>query len=313
MKAIGVLVHGGPEALEIINVPEVNVGPGEIRIKNQASGVNPTDVGVRDGRKAELQKKYSPPYVPGMDLSGVVDQVGGDVITGIKVGDKVMAMVCPYSIHGAYREQIVLDQRAVVKVPNNTSFVEACTLPMNSLTARQSLDLLGLKRGQVLAVTGGPGAYGGYVIQLAKTEGLTVIVDSSKTDENLLNSLGADIIIPRGESYVDKIREHFPDGVDGLADGALLNEQAIGAVKNGGTFTSIRGFKGLPQREIKFTTTWVFSYDGEYEKLDTLRKQVEKGELTLRVADTVLPEHAAEAHRRLEAGGTRGRMVINWE
>lgn len=214
MKAIGVLVHGGPEALEIINVPEVNVGPGEIRIKNQASGVNPTDVGVRDGRKAELQKKYSPPYVPGMDLSGVVDQVGGDVITGIKVGDKVMAMVCPYSIHGAYREQIVLDQRAVVKVPNNTSFVEACTLPMNSLTARQSLDLLGLKRGQVLAVTGGPGAYGGYVIQLAKTEGLTVIVDSSKTDENLLNSLGADIIIPRGESYVDKIREHFPDGVD---------------------------------------------------------------------------------------------------
>ena len=89
MKAIGVLVHGGPEALEIINVPEVNVGPGEIRIKNQASGVNPTDVGVRDGRKAELQKKYSPPYVPGMDLSGVVDQVGGDVITGIKVGDKV--------------------------------------------------------------------------------------------------------------------------------------------------------------------------------------------------------------------------------
>ena len=56
MKAIGVLVHGGPEALEIINVPEVNVGPGEIRIKNQASGVNPTDVGVRDGRRQSYGK-----------------------------------------------------------------------------------------------------------------------------------------------------------------------------------------------------------------------------------------------------------------
>jgi NADPH:quinone reductase-like Zn-dependent oxidoreductase len=313
MKAVGIMVHGGPEALEVLDVPEVYAGPGEIRIRSQASAVNPTDVIVRNGMRAELQKKYPPPYVPGMDLAGVVDQVGEGVSTGIEVGDSVIAMVVPKSIHGAYREQIVLDQRAVVKSPENASYVEACTLPMNSLTARLSLDLLELKPGQVLAVTGGPGAYGGYVIQLAKTEGLTVIADSSEGDEELISSLGADIIITRGENYSEKIREHFPGGVDGLADGALLNEHAIGAVKDGGSFTAIRGFKGSPQRDIKFTATWVTAYDCEYEKLERLRKQTEKGELTLRVADTVSPANASKAHSRLEAGGTRGRMVIDWE
>ena len=313
MRAVGIMVHGGPKALEVVDVPEVYAGPGEIRIKNRASAVNPTDVIVRNGMRAELQKKYPPPYIPGMDLAGIVDQVGEGVSTGVKVGDSVIAMVVPKSTHGAYREQIVLDQRAVVKSPENTSYAEACTLPMNGLTARLSLDLLGLKPGNVLAVTGGPGAYGGYVIQLAKAEGLTVIADSSKDDEKLIRSLGADIIITRGENYSEKIREHFPAGVDGLADGALLNEHAIDAVKDGGSFTAIRGFKGLPQRNIKYTATWVTAYDGEYEKLERLRKQTESGVLTLRVAETVLPENAAEAHSKLEAGGTRGRMVIDWD
>ncbi|MEE3087457.1 MAG: zinc-binding dehydrogenase, partial [Pseudomonadota bacterium] len=102
-------------------------------------------------------------------------------------------------------------------------------------------------------------------------------------------------------------------GVDGLADGALLNELAIDAVKDGGSFTAVRGFKGAPQRNIKYTATWVTAYDHEYEKLDLLREQTERGILTLRVADTVSPENAAEAHSKLEGGGTRGRMVIDWD
>ena len=93
----------------------------------------------------------------------------------------------------------------------------------------------------------------------------------------------------------------------------LLNEKAIGAVKDNGSFTSVRGFKGEPQRNINFTTTWVIEYDSDFDKLDTLRQQVEDGLITLRVADTVTPENASEAHKRLDAGGTRGRMVINWE
>ena len=313
MKAIGIMCYGGPEVLEVIDVSEVNAGYKEVRIKNFASAVNPTDIVARSGMIAKFRKDDPVfPSVPGMDVAGIVDQIGEAVSADIKIGDRVMGMVIPNGNHGAYREQLILNQSAVVLAPKNSSHEEASTLPMNSLTARLSLDLLNLKSGQIIAVTGGPGAYGGYVIQLAKADGLIVIADSSDSDESLLKDLGADIIISREKSFVDQIREHFPDGVDGLADGALLNEKAIDAVKDGGSFTSIRGFKGSPQRDIKFSSTWVTAYNCNYEKLDKIRQQVEDGLVTLRVADTVDPENAAEAHKRLEGGGTRGRMVIKW-
>lgn len=312
MRAVGLMTHGGPEVLQLVDVPEVNAGPGQVRLKVYAAAVNPTDTMARNGSRAEQQKADPPPYIPGMDAAGIVDQVGEGVETGVKVGDRVMAMVCPQAQHGAYREQIVLEARAVVPAPAGTTHVQACTLPMNGLTARQSLDLLDLSSGQVLAVTGAAGAYGGYVIQLAKTEGLTVIADASDADRALVTSLGADIVVARGDDVATRIREHFPDGVDGLADGAVLNEKAIPAVKDGGSFTAVRWFIGEPQRDISFTATAVRNYDGEYEKLDRLRQQAEAGILTLRVADTYPPEQAAETHRRLEAGGTRGRLVIEF-
>ena len=312
MKAVGIMKHGGPEALEVLEVPDINVGPGQIRIRNFAASVNPVDVSVRNGSMAQMQKVNPPPYIPGMDAAGIIDQIGEDVKTDLKVGDSVMAMVVPNGDHGAYKENIVLDQNAVVKAPKNTTHIQASTLPMNSLTARLSLDLLDLSKGQVLAVTGSPGAYGGFVVQLAKADGLTVIADSNDSDKSLLESLGVDIIIPRGEGFAERIRQEFPDGVDGMADGALLNEAAIEAVKDGGSFTSVRGFKGEPQRNIDFTATWVTAYDCKKDKLETLCEQAESGVLTLRVADSVTMENAAEAHKKLEAGGTRGRMVIEF-
>jgi len=265
-----------------------------------------------NGSHAAQQKADPPPYVPGMDAAGIVDEVGDGVTTGVRVGDAVMAMVVPKGSHGAYREQIVLNARAVVTAPAGTTHVEACTLPMNGLTARLSLDLLGLSSGQTLAVTGAAGAYGGYLIQLAKTEGLTVIADASEADHELVASLGADIVVRRGDDVAERIREHFPYGVDALADGAVLNELVIPAVSDGGAFTAVRGFEGEPQRGITFTTTWVRTYDGEFEKLDRLRQLVESGDLTLRVADTYPAARAGETHRRLEAGGTRGRLVIEF-
>ena len=123
---------------------------------------------------------------------------------------------------------------------------------------------------------------------------------------------GADIVVRRGDDVASRIRERFPQGVDGLADGAVLNALAIPAVRDGGAFTSVRGFLGAPQRDIHFTATWVRSYALEFEKLDRLRQQVEDGEITLRVAEVYPPERAADAHRRLEAGGTRGRLVIQF-
>ena len=239
-------------------------------------------------------------------------RLGAAFLTRLKVGDAVMAIVVPKGGHGAYREQIALDARSVVRAPAGKTHAEACTLPMNGLTARQSLDLLKLSPGQVIAVTGAAGAYGGYVIELAKAEGLTVIADASEKDEKLVASLGADIVVLRGDDVASRFRDHFPQGVDGLADGAVLNESVIPAVRDGGAFTSVRGFLGAPQRDIRFTATLVRSYVQEFEKLDRLRQQVEAGEITLRVAEVYPPERAADAHRRLEAGGTRGRLVIQF-
>jgi NADPH2:quinone reductase len=312
MRAVGVMVHGGPEALELVDLPEVHAGNGEVRIHVHAAAVNPTDILARDGSRAAQQKADPPPYVPGMDLAGIVDEVGGSVSTGVKVGDAVIAMVIPKGSHGAYREQIVLNARAVVPAPGGTTHVQACTLPMNGLTARQSLDLLGLSSGQTLAVTGAAGAYGGYVIQLAKADGLTVIADASEADQQLVKALGADIVVHRGDDVAARIREHFPQGVDGVADGAVVNERVIPAVRDGGAFTSVRGFTGIAQRDIRFSTTFVRNYDCEFEKLDRLRGQAEAGILTLRVAAAYSPDRAGEAHRRLQAGGTRGRLVIQF-
>lgn len=306
------MVHGGPEALQLLDFPEVHAGPGEVRISVHAASVNPTDILARDGSRAEQQKADPPPYVPGMDAAGIVDEVGGGVSTGVKVGDAVMAMVIPKGSYGAYREQIVLDARAVVPAPSGTTHEQACTLPLNGLTARQSLYLLGLSPSLTIAVTGAAGAYGGYVTQLAKAEGLTVIADASEADHQLVKGLGADIVVRRGNDVAARIREHFPHGVDGLADGAVLNERVIPAVRHGGAFTSVRGFMGAPRRSIRFTTTFVRNYDREFEKLDQLRKQVEVGVLTLRVADIYTTERAGEAHRRLQAGGIRGRLVIRF-
>ena len=179
-------------------------------------------------------------------------------------------------------------------------------------TPQQSLDRLALKPGQVLAVTGSAGAYGGYVIQLAKAEGLTVIADAADSDRELVASFGADIIVPRGDDVAQRFREHFPEGVNGLADGAVLNEKVVAAVRDNGAFTAVRGFEGEPERCIRFMPTWVRQYDGKYEKLDRLRQQAEDGTLTLRVADTYPAVQASETHRRLEAGGTRGRLVITF-
>jgi NADPH:quinone reductase-like Zn-dependent oxidoreductase len=314
MRAVGVIEFGGPEALQVVEVPEVNAGEGQIRLRVHAAAINPTDTYTRNGARAEQLAVDPPPYVPGMDAAGVVDQIGPGVETGLALGDRVMAIVIPSGANGAYRESLVVPAGSVARAPNRTSHAEACTLPMNGLTARLSLDLLGLEPGQTVAVTGAAGAYGGYVVQLAKADGLRVIADASEADRALVAALGADVVVPRGDEVADAIRAEAPGGVDGLADGSVQNELVVPAVADGGAFTSVRGWPGPDggARGIRFTTTWVRDYATDQARLDRLRQQVEDGQLTLRVAQTYPADRAGEAHRRLEAGGVRGRLVIEF-
>ncbi|HEY5477487.1 MAG TPA: NADP-dependent oxidoreductase [Tepidiformaceae bacterium] len=310
MRGVGLTEFGGPEVLHVVELPDAHAGPGEIRIRVHAASVNPTDTGVRDGSRAEMLKNVPTPHVPGMDAAGFVDEIGPDTTTDLKVGDAVMAMAIPFGSHGAYRESLVLAADSVARAPAGSSLAEASTLPMNGLTARLSLDQLALDPGQTLAVTGAAGCYGGYVVQLAKADGLRVIADASAADEQLVSDLGADIVVRRGDDIAAQIRAVYRDGVDGLADGAVQNELAVGAVRDGGAFASVRGWAGNTERGITFHRTMVRNYDHRADLLDQLREQAEAGLVTLRVAATYTMEQAAEAHRRLEAGGTRGRCVI---
>ena len=310
MRGIGVIEFGGPDALQIVDLPEVHAGQGEVRIRVHAATVNPTDVGLRNGSRSEALRAIPTPHVPGMDVAGVVDEVGPGTVTDLAVGDQVIGMVVPSGPHGGYRESIVLTADSVVRAPRGASLAAAATLPMNGLTARQSLDQLGLRAGQTIAVIGAAGCYGGYVVQLAKADGLRVVADASPADEELVRSLGADIVVPRGDDVAEQIRKVVPEGVDGLADGAVQRELAVGAVKDGGSFVSVRGWGGNGERGVVFHRTSVRDYDHRPELLDQLRRQAEDGVLTLRVAATFPPEQAADAHRRLEARGTRGRCVI---
>ncbi|WP_461000881.1 NADP-dependent oxidoreductase [Streptomonospora sediminis] len=310
MRVIGVTEPGGPEALRELDIDERHAGPGEVRIRVRAAAVNPTDTVVRSGARGG-----SLPYVPGMDIAGDIDGIGPGTATGLTVGDAVMAIVVPGGSHGGYSEYVVVPVESVVPIPAGADYAAACTLPMNGLTARMALDAMELPAGSTFAVTGAAGAFGGYAIQLAKADGLRVIADAAAKDEELVRELGADTVVPRGGDAADRIREVEPGGVDALADGAVLDELVGPAVRDGGQVATVRGFQGddtARGRGIVFHPVLVVGYAREQAKLDGLRKQAESGVLSMRVARTFPADQAAEAHRLLEAGGVRGRLVLEF-
>jgi NADPH:quinone reductase len=248
-----------------------------------------------------------------MDAAGEVDEIGEGTDTELHVGDAAMAIVVPDGSHGAYAEHVVVPAASVVRAPAGTSAVEAATVPMNALTARLALDTLALAPGQTVAVTGAAGAFGGYVVQLAKADRLTVVADAAEADEELVASLGADVVVRRGDDVAQRIRDDQPGGVDAVVDGSLQGELVVDAVRDGGTIVTVRGYRGTQDRGITWAPVLVRTVATDHARLDALRRQVEQGVLTPRVADTIPAEKAPEAHRRLEAGGVRGRLVLTFD
>ncbi|SFL94251.1 NADP-dependent oxidoreductase [Geodermatophilus ruber] len=312
MRAVGVTEFGGPDALRVLDVPAEPLGPGQVRVRVTAAAVNPTDTYVRNGTYAGRDPVQEFPYVPGMDVAGELAEIGPGAQTELEVGDPVMAIVLPTGAHGGYREDLVLPVGSVARAPKHAGDAEAATLPMNGLTARLALDLMALQPGQVLAVTGAAGAFGGYVVQLAKAEGLTVVADASEADEQLVRELGADVVVRRGDDVAARIREHYPQGVDGLADGSVQDERVLPAVRDGGVVTTVRGYRGDGQRGVRVQPVMVRQVAEDGAALDRLRQQAEQGVVTLRVARTFPAEQAAQAHRLLQGGGIRGRLVLTF-
>lgn len=312
VRAVTFSRFGGPEVLEVMELPEPRLGPGEVRIRVAAATVNPTDLGFRAGRQSPQQLAelgVHPPYIPGMELAGVVDAAGAG--TDWQPGERVMAIVSPRRPGGgAQAELVVVPAVSVARVPEGTSLEAAATLPMNGLTVRLALDLLGLRPGQTLGVTGAAGAVGGYAVQLGAHEGLRVIAVAAPQDEALVKGLGAAVVVPRGDGAIRGLRDAAPGGVDGLIDAAVLDAAVLPAIRDGGRLATVRGFAGPSERDITILPVRVVEYLQNQEALEGLAKLVADGKLTLRVAETFPPERAAEAHHRLAAGGVRRRLVI---
>ena len=313
MKAIGVWEYGGPERLEEIELPDPEPGEGEVRIRVHAAAVNPTDTLLRAGVHAKRLGDRKPPFVPGMDAAGVLDAIGPGVddpgVGGrLAVGQRVITLVVPTGPHGgAYAERIVVPAASVVPAPSGVDLPAASTLLMNALTARMTLDALALAPGDTVAVTGAAGTLGGYVIQLAKADGLRVVADAKPADEALVRELGADHVVARGDGVTERIRSLVPGGVPGLVDAAVFP-----AIADGGRLATIRGWRGPAERNIQVHPVLVSERATDTGALDRLRRQVEEGVLTLRVADVLPAARAGEAHRRLAEGGVRGRLVLDF-
>jgi NADPH:quinone reductase-like Zn-dependent oxidoreductase len=314
MRAVGVTEFGPPEVLRLVELPDPEPGGGEVRIRVHAAAVNPTDTVLRSGGRAERLKDVPSPHVPGMDAAGVLDAIGDGTATDLRIGERVIAVVVPLGTRGAYADRVVVPSESVVRAPATASDAEAATLLMNGLTARLALSQLALEPGQTLAVTGAVGAVGGYAIQLGRAEGLHVVADAAPADEQVVRALGAHVVVPRGDDFAGRVRTEVPEGVDGLVDAALLDQLAVGAVRDGGGMATLRGYDGAGagERGITFYPVYVRHGARERETLDRLRAQAEAGVLTLRVARTMPAEQAAEAHRLLEAGGVRGRIVLEF-
>jgi NADPH:quinone reductase len=313
MRAVTFSRFGGPEVLEVSELPVPQPGPGEVRIRVAAATVNPTDISFRTGRQqttAQLAEMgVRPPYIPGMELAGVVDAVGEG--TDWHTGDRVMAIVNPRRPGGgAQAELVVVPAASVARVPEGTSLEAAATLPMNGLTVRLALDRLALQPGQTLGVTGAAGAVGGYAVELGASDGLRVIAVAGLQDAALVKRFGASSIVSRGDAAVRGLHDAAPGGVDGLIDAAVLDAAVLPAIRDGGKLATVRGFAGPSERGITIEPVRVISYLHNHEALDRLGHLVAKGRLTLRVAETFPPERAADAQRKMNAGGIRGRLVI---
>jgi NADPH:quinone reductase len=248
-----------------------------------------------------------------MDAAGVIESVGPGVWR-LDPGQKVMAAVNPVRPEGgAQGQHIVVPAASVVSIPEGVSLAQASTLPMNGLTALNALELAALKKGQILAVSGGAGLLAYYAIAAAKQRGIKVIADAKAADAELVRGYGADIVVERGPGFAEAIRRELPNGADALLDTALLGEESFGAIRDEGIYIPVRGWGDKPaERGIEIKPMRVSDVLERTEWLELLRDLVAAAKIKLRVVREYAPEQTADAQRALVAGGHRGRPVIRF-
>ncbi|MEU6713828.1 NAD(P)H-quinone oxidoreductase [Nonomuraea sp. NPDC046802] len=316
MRAIEIAEPGGPEALEWREVPEPRVERGDVLIEVTASAVNRADLLQRQGF-------YDPPPgsspYPGLEVSGVVAEVGADV-EQFKAGDEVCALLAG----GGYAERVAAPWQQVMPVPEGVPLREAAALPEVACTVWSNVFMLGrLRRGETLLVHGGASGIGTFAVQLAKALGSTVVatVGSAAKGERV-KELGADEVINyHEEDFADKVR------ADVILDimGAKYLPGNVKALRIGGRLVII-GLQGGRKGELDLGA--LLAKRGSVHATTLRSRPVdEKGTIVRSVVDNVWPlvgagavrpvvyaevpmSDAAEAHRMLDSGAHVGKILL---
>ena len=300
MKAAQFSRFGGPEVLEIVDLPDPHPGPGQVRIVVHAAGINATEWKLRKGL---LDFGDELPQTTGRDVAGVVDEIG-DGVTDVAVGDRVFGA----SDDGAGAAELaLLTHRAVI--PPSLGFIDAAGLPVALETATRALDQLGVATGTTLFVNGATGGIGSTAVQLAVARGARVIGTTSAANRNYLSLLGAEPVA-YGEGMVEQVRALAPDGVDVALDvvGSGVLAQLVDLAGGAKNVVTLADFEGADEHGVRFSNGFA---DGHaFHALAEIGELVETGRFWLPVDRTYPLAEIAEAHQAAEHGHVRGRLVL---
>ncbi len=298
--------YGGPEVLELTDLPEPKVGPDFVLVRVKAASVNPVDWKIREGYLDGLFETHFP-VVPGWDVAGVVERVG-PAVTEFTVGEEVVGYVREDHIQrGTYAELVAAPVRALARKPANASWTEAAGLPLAGLTAYQALvKALQVCQGETIVIHAAAGGVGSLAVQIARWLGARVIGTASERNHDFLRSLGAEPVT-YGDGLPERVRALAPGGVDAVLDlvggeALRLSPQLVGpagriaSIVDAATVTEIGG-------------RYVFVRPDPAD-LATLAGLVEQGRLRVPVTATFPLEKAAEAQRLNQEGHTRGKIAL---
>lgn len=314
MKAV-LLTEYGPnfDVLSLREVPEPEIGPGDVLVEVHAAGFNPFEAKLRKGY---LQRFYpfALPHVLGNDFAGVVVRTGPSVFH-VRPGDRVYGLQSTMR-WGSYAEYIAVQADFVRRMPNNLTFTEAASLPMVYQTAWMGLaGFAKVRPGELVLVHGAAGGVGSAAVQLARALGARVAGTCSSDALDFVRSLGTDVVIDyRTLDFKNMLRN-----VDAVFDplGGQVNLDSYEVMRRGAVMIVVLREDKLEmdnrerlEREHGVRTC-VVAFENLPEVLDFLRPLFEDGRLKP-VVTRVLPlAQAAEAHRASDAGHARGKTVLS--
>ena len=303
MKAVVAHEYGGPEVLKLEDVPVPEPKQNEILVRVIASGVNPADPLILNGKYAKEFGTHLP-LILGYDMGGVVVKTGAKV-TKLKVGDPVYAYLL---WGGGWAEYCISNETESAIKPKSLSFAEASAVPLAALTAWQAFDLGKLQSGQTVLIHGGSGGVGSFAIQIAKARDARVIATASTANQDLLKQLGADIAI----DYTKQKFEEIAHDVDFVLDpvGRDTLARSYGVVKKGGwvvTIISRCDEAELKRHEIHGAS---LSSHPNSVQLAEITKLIEAGKIKPVVSHVLPLTDAAKADAQAETHHTRGKIVL---